>query len=132
MGELPQYGLALAGLVLVTVNPARRAAELAYVLRQSRARGVLHQTEYRGHDMRAAIAEALAAEDLDIPIIVCLDEFATFAASGDVQTELPAISPTDPCMIQYTSGTTGNPKGPREPLRQWVLSMPFALPLRPP
>jgi len=102
-----QYGIALAGLVMVTVNPAYRAHELAYVLRQSRARGVFHQSQYRGLDLRAAVA----AEGLEIPRVVALESLAEFAATGDRTRGLPEVAPTQPCMIQYTSGTTGNPKG---------------------
>ncbi len=106
-----QYGLALAGMVLVTVNPAYRPAELGYVLRQSRARGVFHDRNYRGLDMRAAIDEALAAEGITLSREVCLDELADFVAAHDSGATLPEIDPHQPCMIQYTSGTTGRPKG---------------------
>ena len=106
-----QYGLALAGMVLVTVNPAYRPAELAYVLRQSRARGVCHDRHYRGLDMRTAIDEALAAEGLTLSCVVCLDELADFVANHDRGASLPNIDPHQACMIQYTSGTTGRPKG---------------------
>ena len=106
-----QYGLALAGMVLVTVNPAYRAAELAYVLRQSRARGVFHDRFYRGLDMRAAIDEALTTEALALNSIVCLDELTDFVTRGTSAAPLPVVDPHRPCMIQYTSGTTGRPKG---------------------
>ncbi len=106
-----QFGLALAGLVMVTVNPAYRASELAYVLRQSRARGVFHQADYRGLDMRAAIDEAVALESLTLAHVVCLEQLDAFVADHDHAAPLPAVTPTDACMIQYTSGTTGKPKG---------------------
>ena len=106
-----QYGLALAGLVLVTVNPAYRAAELGYVLKQSRARGVFHDREYRGLDMAAAVQEALAGEHLELDTVVVLDDLATFIRAHDRGAKLPAVDPRQPCMIQYTSGTTGRPKG---------------------
>ena len=106
-----QYGLALAGMVLVTVNPAYRPAELAYVLRQSRARGVFHERNYRGLDMRAAIDEALAVEGLVLDSIVSLDELAEFVTRNDGGSSLPVVDPRQACMIQYTSGTTGRAKG---------------------
>ncbi|MBK6660092.1 MAG: AMP-binding protein [Proteobacteria bacterium] len=106
-----QYGLALAGMVLVTVNPAYRASELAYVLRQSRARGVFHARDYRGLDMRAAVDEAVTREGLTLAAVACLDDLADFVAAHDQGAVLPAVDPRQPCMIQYTSGTTGQPKG---------------------
>lgn len=106
-----QYGLALAGMVMVTVNPASRVDELAYVLRQSRARGVFHQAAWRGLDMREAIDAALAREAIDLRHIGRLEALPEFAALGAPETALPLIDPQQPCMIQYTSGTTGKPKG---------------------
>jgi len=106
-----QYGLALAGMVLVTVNPAYRPAELGYVLRQSRARGVFHERSYRGLDMGAAIDDALRDEGVSLTRIVCLDALDAFVAANDQRMNLPAVDPRQPCMIQYTSGTTGRPKG---------------------
>lgn len=55
-----QYGAALAGLVLVTANPALRSAELRYVLEQSRSAGLVHAAGFRGSDMAAIAAEAAA------------------------------------------------------------------------
>ena len=106
-----QFGLALAGLVMVTVNPASRVGELAYVLRQSRARGIFYQRDYRGVAMREVINNALDTETLTLPTIVCLDDLAAFIRDADTCTALPVVAPHDPCMIQYTSGTTGRPKG---------------------
>ncbi len=106
-----QYGLALAGMVLVTVNPAYRAAELAYVLRQSRARAIIHQAAYRGLDMRAAVAEASRAEGVELALTLCLDELPDFLAAAAQGAALPSVDPRSAAMIQYTSGTTGQPKG---------------------
>ena len=49
-----QQGVSLAGLVLVTINPANRQLELDYVLQQSRAAGIFFTPEYRGFDMAEA------------------------------------------------------------------------------
>ncbi|MEX2481887.1 MAG: AMP-binding protein [Gammaproteobacteria bacterium] len=106
-----QFGLALAGLVMVTVNPACRAAELGYVLRQSRARGVFHQPHYRGLDMGAAVAAVRAEPSVALDHAIAFEELDAFVAGHDSDTALPTIDPRAPAMIQYTSGTTGAPKG---------------------
>ena len=54
---LIEFGAALAGLTLVTVNPAYLAKELAYVLTQSKAVGLIVQQEYRGRDLLAVVEE---------------------------------------------------------------------------
>jgi len=106
-----QYGLALAGMVMVTINPASRLEELAYMLRQSRARGVFHQALWRGVVMRKVIDAAVAREALDLQHITTLETLREFGASAASDTALPPVDPQAPCMIQYTSGTTGKPKG---------------------
>ena len=55
---LIEFGAALAGLTLVTVNPAYLVQELAFVLKQSRARGVLVQEGYRNRDLVAVVDSA--------------------------------------------------------------------------
>ncbi len=102
-----QYGAALAGLVLVTANPALRAGELRYVLRQSQAVGLIHADHFRGTDM-AAIAREVSDE---VRRTFCMANWQT-AVRGKIRTgALPAVKPGDPAQVQYTSGTTGKPKG---------------------
>ena len=107
---LLQQGAALAGLVLVTVNPANRQVELDYVLRQSRAAGIFFTPEYRGFDMAAAVAAARAAAP-ELRETVSFAGWAQFLVASDLTKTLPAVAPRDPVQIQYTSGTTGFPKG---------------------
>ena len=106
-----EFGAAMAGLVLVTVNPAFRAHEVEYVLNQSKAAGVFVLPEFRGNPLLATIEE-VRARCPELREVIRFDEFDTFLASGDHDREpLPTVRPGDPVMIQYTSGTTGFPKG---------------------
>ena len=53
-----EFGCALAGVVLVTVNPAFRPHEVEYVLKQSRAAGIVVVSEFRGNPMLATAQQA--------------------------------------------------------------------------
>jgi len=106
-----EFGAALAGMVLVTVNPGFRAGELGYVLKQSRAAGVFVANSFRGNPMLETVRE-VAPGCPELRHIICFDDWPAFIAAGDDGSiALPAVKPSDPVMIQYTSGTTGFPKG---------------------
>ncbi|HVV11272.1 AMP-binding protein [Amycolatopsis sp.] len=105
-----QHGVALAGMVLVALNPAYRAREMSFVLRQSGAAGLFCPAEHRGFDMRGMI-EDIRGETPELRKIVTFEEWDAFLDSGDPDRELPAVRPEDVIQIQYTSGTTGFPKG---------------------
>jgi fatty-acyl-CoA synthase len=115
---LVEFGAALAGLTLVTVNPAYRAAELAHVLRQSRACGVLVQPQYRGTDL-LAVVESTRPELPALRDVIDLAQWGEFVATAGDEA-LPAVAPGDIAQIQYTSGTTGFPKGAMLPHRGLV------------
>lgn len=105
-----QQGVAMAGMVTVALNPAYRTRELEFVLRQSGAVGLFCVDSYRDFAMRALV------DDIR-PRLPELREVFSFAdwddvlASGDPGTELPTVAPDDIVQVQYTSGTTGFPKG---------------------
>ncbi|MDX2937945.1 class I adenylate-forming enzyme family protein [Streptomyces ipomoeae] len=104
-----QYGAALAGLVLVTVNPALRDAELQHVLSQSGAVGLLLTDSFRDTNMAAAVERIR-------PRLPRLREQASFTGwLAEIRRTpirpLPPVDPGSAAQIQYTSGTTGTPKG---------------------
>ncbi len=107
---LVEFGCSLAGIVLVTINPAYRAHELTYVLQQSRAQTLFVVDDFRGNPMRS-VAESVQPDCPELTDIICFDDWDEFISSGDPDRELPDVQPDDPIMIQYTSGTTGFPKG---------------------
>ena len=106
-----QYGAALAGVVLVTVNPAYRPTELRYVLEQSRAVGLVHEAAYRGESLTGIVAEVLPGLP-ELRVVTCMDDWDDLVAEGAANpVPLPVVDPSQPCQIQYTSGTTGFAKG---------------------
>lgn len=108
---LLQYGLSLAGLILVPVNPAYTARELEYVVRNCRATGLIYEDSYRGRDLREVIAELRQRELPDLRETLSMSDFQSFMTSGDPACRFPVIRPEQTLQIQYTSGTTGSPKG---------------------
>lgn len=108
---LVQYGAAIAGVTLVALNPVLRQSELEYALRHSGASVLLHADRSRDYDL-AAVAAAARATIADLTV-VSLSEVSRWRATT-VDESVLASAPTDPdapVMLQYTSGTTGNPKG---------------------
>ncbi|MCW2751793.1 MAG: long-chain fatty acid--CoA ligase, partial [Aeromicrobium sp.] len=106
-----QHGAALAGVVLVALNPVLRRGELEYVLEHSGASVLIHADRSRDYDMASVVAEVRQAFP-DLRSLSLSDRSGWCAA--EIDPAVAAAAPTDPglpVMLQYTSGTTGKPKG---------------------
>lgn len=107
---IAEFAMAMAGMVLVTVNPGYQPRELRYVLEQSRAAGLFLVKEHRGNPMARIAADVVADLPLIREVVDMEDHTALFRLAGKSR-PLPEVHPRDPVQIQYTSGTTGFPKG---------------------
>ncbi|MFF5612198.1 AMP-binding protein [Streptomyces albidoflavus] len=115
---LVQYATARIGAIMVNINPAYRAHELAYVLRQSGTGLLVATPGHRTNDFRALVNEvreecpalretAYLGEESWTALLAAAD-----ASPPDALAAREAeLSCDDPINIQYTSGTTGFPKG---------------------
>jgi len=107
-----QFAAARIGAILVALNPTYQAAELAYALAQSGTSLLLHAAWFRSTDCRHVVAEAREhCPQLGDAIVF---EGGWIDLDGDlsaVERHERDIDFDDPLAIQYTSGTTGRPKG---------------------
>jgi fatty-acyl-CoA synthase len=115
---LLQYATAKAGAVLVNVNPAYRSHELAYVLGQSGMRMLVSAVMHKTSDYRAMINEVRPqCHDLREVVYIGEGSWDDLVAAGSTATmdqlaaRMATLSSDDAINIQYTSGTTGFPKG---------------------
>jgi len=105
-----QHAASFSGLVLVPINPAYTARELDFVLRSSEAAGLVFAETSRGKNLRALVEEVRP----HLPHLretICMTDLDALIASADPARELPEVTPDTTIQIQYTSGTTGFPKG---------------------
>ena len=134
---ITQYATAKVGLILVTINPAYRSHELAYVLKQSGCKGLVLQNKFKSSNYEQMLCELcpelrkvspgkLVSKEFELlttiisttesPIsgIYSWDEFNHLGNESSDQllvSRLKDQDMDDPINIQYTSGTTGFPKG---------------------
>lgn len=104
-----QLGAALADIVLVTLNPANRAVELAYLLAQGEVCGIFLDRVFRKLD-NVAVLESLRLSLPHLEHVIYMDAWMEFIAEAGAAT-LGEVRPDAPAMILFTSGTTGKPKG---------------------
>ena len=113
-----QYATALIGAIQVNINPAYRTTELEYALRQSGSRMLVTRTAYLSSAYRDMV-EVVRPNLPDLVDVVYFDtdDWSVLDAAGAEVTDAElaeraaALTPDDPINIQYTSGTTGLPKG---------------------
>ena len=115
---LTQYATAKIGAVLVNINPSYRTHELAYVLTQAGISLLVAAAEFKTSNY-AQMVEEVRGDCPDLRDVVLIGT-ASWGALLERAEEVPAeevarvqagLAPHDPINIQYTSGTTGFPKG---------------------
>ena len=112
---ITQFATAKIGAVLVNINPAYRTHELAYALRQSGTKLLISAPEFKTSDYRAMVEEVREDVGLEQVWFLGSPEWTDHNVSDPGVTLAEAmdwsLDPHDPINIQYTSGTTGYPKG---------------------
>ena len=132
-----QFATAKAGMILVNINPAYRLAELEYALNKVSCKGLITAVAFKSSDYvgmlrhlapelaQAAPGDLHAAKLPDLRTVICIDDapqagmfrFADVAGmAGEAERQrieqlVDILQFDDPINIQFTSGTTGSPKG---------------------
>ncbi len=119
---ITQYACAKVGAILVNVNPSYRTHEFSYAVNQSGLRLLVSAESFRTSNYRQMVEEVTTgssggAGQLERVVYTGTEDWKALIAEGEglpedaVSTRMATLAPEDPINIQYTSGTTGYPKG---------------------
>jgi fatty-acyl-CoA synthase len=125
---ITQYATAKVGAILVNVNPSYRTHEFSYAVNQSGLRMLISAESFKTSDYRAMVEEVISTGSisgggstsgggLERVVYIGTDDWTALVAEGyglpesAVPDRMATLEPGDPINIQYTSGTTGYPKG---------------------
>lgn len=114
---LLQYATAKIGVIMVNINPAYRTSELIYVINQSGLSYIFSAIQFKTSHYKKMIEDAREFTDTLRKEVYWGESWEHFLAQGKkvsdekLQSYEAKVQFDDPVNIQYTSGTTGNPKG---------------------
>lgn len=114
---LVQFATARVGAILVNVNPAYKVNDLQYALRQSKIKLLIAAPSFRSTNYVQMLEEIRPTCEYPTQTVILDHDWEAFLKAGEsisttaLETREQTLQFDDPINIQYTSGTTGSPKG---------------------